>query len=229
MKPLTLEFEGINSFSEHTIIDFGDLTKNGIFGIFGDTGSGKSTILDCINFALYGNVERSKEKIDIINYKCDSAKVKFVFNIVNGGKRKVYTVERQIKKDKSGTHKAFLYENDGESELCIADKASQVERKIVEILGVEAEDFRKCIALPQGEFSQFVKSAPRERLQLIERLFSLSKYGDKLKEKLSYRQSKNELKYQNAAGRFFSYEGVTEDLIKEKSEQLSKGDRKSVV
>ncbi len=46
MKPVRLEFQGINSFSEHTIIDFESLTKNGIFGIFGDTGSGKSTILD---------------------------------------------------------------------------------------------------------------------------------------------------------------------------------------
>ena len=68
MRPLKLEFEGINSFSEHTIIDFESLIKSGIFGIFGDTGSGKSTILDCINFALYGKVERSKEKTDIINF-----------------------------------------------------------------------------------------------------------------------------------------------------------------
>ena len=60
MKPLKLEFKGINSFTERTIIDFDILTKNGIFGIFGDTGSGKSTILDCINFALYGSVELSK-------------------------------------------------------------------------------------------------------------------------------------------------------------------------
>ena len=119
MKPLKLEFEGINSFSEHTIIDFEALTKNGIFGIFGDTGSGKSTILDCINFALYGNVERSKVMTDIINYRAEVAKVKFVFNILSEGKRKTYTVERSIKKDKYGTHKATLYERDGESEVCL--------------------------------------------------------------------------------------------------------------
>ena len=76
MKPLKLEFKGINSFSEHTIIDFEALTRGGIFGIFGDTGSGKSTVLDCINFALYGNVERSKEKTDIINYNKEKAEVK---------------------------------------------------------------------------------------------------------------------------------------------------------
>ena len=73
MKPIRLQFKGINSFSEQTEIDFEKLTKNGIFGIFGDTGSGKSTILDCISFALYGKVERSREKLDIINYKSEAA------------------------------------------------------------------------------------------------------------------------------------------------------------
>ena len=210
MKPVKLEFEGINSFSEHTIIDFEKLTNSGIFGIFGDTGSGKSTILDCINFALYGRVERSKEKTDIINYRCNSASVKFTFTMLDGGKRKTYFVERIIKKDKSGTHKAFLYEDD----VCIADKATEVEKKVVEILGLEAEDFRKCIALPQGEFSQFVSSAPRERLALIERLFSLSRYGDRLKERISVLQGESESEYQNLLGKFSVYDEVTEENVK---------------
>ncbi|MBD5583525.1 MAG: SMC family ATPase [Clostridia bacterium] len=213
MKPLRLEFEGINSFSEHTIIDFEALTKNGFFGIFGDTGSGKSTILDCINFALYGNVERSREKTDIINYRCTQANVKFVFNILNEGRRKTYTVERLIKKDKAGTHKATLYEEDGGEEVCIAEKPTAVEDKIVEILGVQADDFRKCIALPQGEFAQFVKSAPRDRLALIERLFSLSKYGDRLKEKLNAKQNETENAYQNVQGRLQGYEDATENAL----------------
>ncbi len=213
MKPLKLEFKGINSFSEHAIIDFEALTKTGIFGIFGDTGSGKSTILDCINFALYGNVKRSEIKTDIINYRCASAEVKFVFNILNNGKRKTYTVERVLKKDKSGTHKAMLFENDGEREVCIADKASAVEKKIIEILGVGDEDFRKCIALPQGEFAQFVKSTPSVRLALIERLFSLSKYGDRLKEKLSLRQRAVESEFQNLDGQLKGYENVSKETL----------------
>ena len=91
MRPVKLEFKGINSFSEHTIVDFDALTRGGLFGIFGDTGSGKSTIPDAINFALYGDVERSKEKTDIINNRCSVADVKFVFDILSDGKRKTYT------------------------------------------------------------------------------------------------------------------------------------------
>lgn len=225
MKPLKLEFSGINSFSEHTIIDFEALTKNGLFGIFGDTGSGKSTILDCINFALFGDVERSKGKTDIINYRSNAAQVKFVFDILSDGRRKKYTIERTIKKDKSGTHKAMLYERDGDDEVCIADKASAVEKKVVEILGVDAEDFRKCIALPQGEFSRFVKSVPSERLALIERLFNLSRYGDRLKEKISSRQTAVEGEFQLLTGKMTAYADVTEDSLASANREIKKAEK----
>ena len=184
MKPLKLVFSGVNSFSSRTEIDFEKLTAGGLFGIFGDTGSGKSTILDSINFALYGDVDRSKKKVDIINYNCDQAEVEFTFNILIDGRRRNYRVERSIKK-KSGLGKAMLYADEGGGEVCIADNTTSVNAKIEQILGLSAGDFRKCIALPQGEFAQFVKSAPSERFKLIERLFSLNKYGDGLREKLS--------------------------------------------
>jgi exonuclease SbcC len=188
MKPLKLTFKGINSFSEKAEIDFATLTSGGLFGIFGDTGSGKSTILDSINFALYGDVDRSKKKTDIINYDCDSAEVTFVFDILTCGERKTYTIERSIKK-KSGLGKAMLYVGEGENSECIADNTTSVNTAIEDILGLTAEDFRKCIALPQGEFSQFVKCVPSERFKLIERLFDLYKYGDRLKERLSEREN----------------------------------------
>ena len=59
MKPVYLEFCGINSFSQKAVIDFEKLLSGGVFGIFGDTGSGKSTILDCIHLALYGKIDRA--------------------------------------------------------------------------------------------------------------------------------------------------------------------------
>lgn len=221
MKPVKLQFSGVNSFSENTEINFDELSRNGIFGIFGETGSGKSTILDCINFALYGNVERSKEKTDIINYKCYSAEVTFVFRMTNEGKNKLYTVKRTIKKDKNGTHKAELYENDGKTEVCIADKTTTVESKIVDILGLNAEDFRKCIALPQGEFAQFVKSTPADRLKLIERLFSLNRYGDRLKERILKLQTDVENRFNNISGKLEAYGDVSDEIVSETAKSIS--------
>ena len=212
MKPLKLYFKGINSFSEPAEIDFEKLTDSGIFDIFGDTGSGKSTILDSINFALYGDVDRSKKKTDIINYNCDGAEVKFSFDMLIGGNRKTYTVERSIKK-KSGLIKAALYEEDGNSSLCIADNTSTVTENIENIIGLKAEDFRKCIALPQGEFARFVTSAPADRLKLIERLFSLSKYGEKLKERLAAKESIVNAEFNGVEGELSAYSDISRECV----------------
>lgn len=212
MKPVKLKFSGVNSFSSEAVIDFEKLTASGLFGIFGDTGSGKSTILDSINFALYGDVDRSKKKTDIINYNCEQAEVEFTFNILLNGKREVYRVERSIKK-KSGLGKAMLYVRVGEGERCIADNTTSVNAKVEGILGLSAEDFRKCIALPQGEFAQFVKSSPAERFKLIERLFSLGRYGDGLRDKLNAAESEAEGELSAVRAQYDVLSDVSEELI----------------
>ena len=58
MRPLQLKLKGINSYSEEQGIDFETLTSQGLFGIFGHTGSGKSTILDAMTLALYSKLPR---------------------------------------------------------------------------------------------------------------------------------------------------------------------------
>ena len=58
MRPIRLKIKGLNSFIDEQEIDFNKLTERGLFGIFGPTGSGKSTILDGITLALYGDLPR---------------------------------------------------------------------------------------------------------------------------------------------------------------------------
>ena len=112
MKPTYLEFCGVNSFSERAVIDFTKLLSGGIFGIFGDTGAGKSTVLDCIGFALYGKINRvgkdGSSLNDVINYNCDKAYVHFEFETEWNAERAVYRVERTLDR-KRGGHKAILY------------------------------------------------------------------------------------------------------------------------
>ena len=63
MKPILLELEGFNSFVEKQTIDFSDITSYGIFGIFGKTGSGKTSILDAIIYSLYSKIPRGADNL----------------------------------------------------------------------------------------------------------------------------------------------------------------------
>lgn len=218
MKPKHLEFCGINSFSEPAVIDFEKLLKGGIFGIFGDTGSGKTTILDSIVFALYGRIERARggSGADIINYNCDRAYVNFEFETESDSGRLVYRIEREIRR-KNSLQKAELLRIEGAKTTSIGDgKVSVVNALVQDIVGLSFDDFKKCIALPQGEFAQFVKSEKGERLKLIAHLFGLEEYGDRLRERVNEQ-------YNFYSGEVRHYLGILrgfENVTKEKAETL---------
>lgn len=179
MKPVYLEFCGINSFSQKATIDFRALLAGGVFGIFGDTGSGKSTILDCIHLALYGQIERSSGN-EYINHRQDHAYVVFDFEIATDGKRRTYRVRRERRR-KTNTAKAYLYEYNEEGGLsALAEGTRDVNEALEKLIGLSFSDFKMCIALPQGDFAALVKASPSDRVKLVSRLFDLEKYGERL-------------------------------------------------
>ena len=206
MKPKYLEFCGINSFSRKAEIDFEKLLSGGIFGIFGDTGSGKTTILDSMIFALYGRIDRIKGGVgnEIINYNCDRAYVRFDFETETPQGRKVYRVEREIKR-KNSAQSLTLSEVNGNQVRPVSDGVKNTNAKIQEIVGLSFEDFKKCIALPQGEFAQFVKADRGDRLKLISRLFGLEKYGDLLNARIKERYAEVKSSFDTKDGELRAY------------------------
>ena len=89
MRPKLLEIEGLQSFREKQTIDFDSLGETGLFGIFGPTGSGKSTVLDAITFVLYGKVKRAERGTQgIINTGWKTARVSFTFELFKDNIRK---------------------------------------------------------------------------------------------------------------------------------------------
>ena len=212
MRPLYLEFCGINSFSEPARIDFAKLLEYGIFGIFGDTGSGKSTILDCIGFALYGSISRSRTGTisDVINFSLDKAYVHFEFEVTFEGERRIFRVERELKR-KGGAQSVKVYEKKGEAFVVVTDGVRESKEFLESVIGLEQRDFEKCIALPQGEFAQFVHSTRADRLKLVSRLFDLEEYGDKLVKRANARSSEAEEELRLVNARLEPFAEVSEE------------------
>ncbi|WP_339062869.1 AAA family ATPase [Tepidibacillus marianensis] len=126
MKPINLTISGLHSFRKQQTIDFTQVTDTGIFGIFGPTGSGKSTILDAITLALYGEVERSESnRTGILNQQETKIYVKFTFELHSGTHYDKYSVERSYTKNKDQrirTSLARLIHYENGVEIPIADQ-----------------------------------------------------------------------------------------------------------
>ncbi|WP_088035577.1 SbcC/MukB-like Walker B domain-containing protein [Evansella clarkii] len=190
MKPLKLTVKGLHSFREKQTVDFGTLCDGGVFGIFGPTGSGKSSLLDAMTLALYGKVERAANNTTgIMNHAEDTLAVSFTFQLGHGSRARSYEVERTFKRTgetniRSATCR-FL-DVTGEP-VVLADKAGDVTRAVEELLGLSIDDFTRAVVLPQGKFSEFLSLKGSERRQMLQRLFNLEKYGDELIKKLKSR------------------------------------------
>ncbi len=221
MKPIKLEVKGLNSFIDKQVVEFDKLTERGLFGIFGPTGSGKSTILDGITLALYGDIARKSS--NYINTNCDGVYVSYEFQIT-GNEVKRYRVDREFKRDnKSGgirNKSSKIIDITGGVENVLEEKAKAVTSKCEEIIGLKLDDFMRTVVLPQGKFSEFLKLEGKERRNMLERLFNLRKYGDDLSSKLSLEIRKEKDKMNVLEGQLKGYEGISEEALKAKEEEI---------
>lgn len=221
MRPIKLKIKGLNSFIEEQEINFEKLTSKGLFGIFGPTGSGKSTVLDGITLALYGDI--SRKSTNFINTNCDSMNVSFEFQITSN-EIKRYRVTREFKRDKKNsnpkTGKCKIVDiTDGD--IILAEKVREVTDKCSEIIGLSLEDFTRTVVIPQGKFSDFLKLEGKSRREMLERLFNLEKYGDNLLRKLGSNLAKVNDSFNIIEGELKGYEGVTAQKITEVEEEFN--------
>lgn len=192
VRPIELTMKGLHSFREKVTIDFSSLCQGGVFGIFGPTGSGKSSILDAITLSLYGRVDRvTSQAYSIINHAEKELEVTFTFSLKDKDRSITYRVERVLKRTKEQriqtTVCRLIDVTVKSSPIVIADKKTEVDEKIKELLGLSVDDFTRAVVLPQNKFSEFLKLRGSERRQMLQRLFHLEKYGDELIYELRFR------------------------------------------
>lgn len=213
MKPISMKMKGLNSFLEVQEIDFEKLTSQGLFGIFGPTGSGKTSILDGMTLALYGTTSRNST--NYINVNTDKAFVEYIFSIQEKQQHK-YLVARSFKRTKDGgirSDSAKFADITEEEPVILADRVGTVNAKCQEVLGLSKDDFFRTVVLPQGKFSEFLKLEGMERNKILERLFHLEKYGERLAFLVKEQAGQWEGKRKEQEGALSRYEAVTTEAI----------------
>ena len=169
MRPRRIRVEGFSAYRTPVEID---LEGVDFFSLTGATGSGKSSLVDAVVFALYGRVPRlgGNAVAPAISAGADQAKVAFDFE-VDGVE---HTAVRFAERTKSGASVKEARLQRGES--VIADGADDVTTAVEELLKLRFEDFTITVVLPQGEFAQFLSSTKSERQSLLRNLLGLDVY-----------------------------------------------------
>jgi exonuclease SbcC len=212
MKPIKLEMRGINSFKETQTVDFSRLTERGIFGIFGPTGSGKSTILDAMTLALYN--ETARKSREYINMDGNDLFVSFEFEVGTDTGRAVYVVERGKKRAPDGIIKSTitrLFRKDGSGE--ILEKTGTVNKSIVDLLGLSMEDFTRSVVIPQGKFSDFLKLTGANRRKMLERILRLQEFGELLTSRVKKKNLENDKKLYGVKEGLEAYSNLEMDKL----------------
>jgi exonuclease SbcC len=190
MRPLRLVLEGFGSYREPADLSLSDVD---FFVLTGPTGSGKSTIIDALCFALYGTVPRWGKENVIRNALAPSSsgcRVCLVFEA--SGQR--YVVARRLARSARGavqTKEARLERLDDavavDAELDrlleasvqqIAEGPDSVSAAVTRLLGIGYEHFTQCVLLPQGRFAEFLNAKPGDRQDLLIELLAYAVYTD---------------------------------------------------
>lgn len=167
MRPRSLVMEGFLAYRRRTEVDF---SETDLFVLSGPTGSGKSSVIDAMTFALFGTIPRLDDRrsvAPVISALSDQARVSFEFSIDD----EIYTAVRLVQRRASGasTDEARLQHGDD----VLASGADDVTRAVTMLIGLSYEHFTKAVVLPQGAFADFLTDRPSDRQALLRALLDL--------------------------------------------------------
>ncbi|MCS5513643.1 SMC family ATPase [Curtobacterium flaccumfaciens pv. betae] len=194
-----LELRAIGPYPDLVTIDFAALAASGVFLLEGPTGSGKSTIIDAVVFALYGGLAGSDASSDRLHSQhADPAVEPFVELVFETGAG-VFRVRRTPQYDRpkqrgTGTVKqqasVQLFRLAAPTDVAgepLSSRIPEVGVEIARIVGLDRAQFLQTVVLPQGEFARFLRSPGEDRRKLLQSLFGTQVY-DRTADELAARR-----------------------------------------
>jgi exonuclease SbcC len=214
MIPIRLTIEGLYSYQKRQTIDFERLTQAHLFGIFGQVGSGKSSVLEAISFAIYGETERLNTRdsrgYNMMNLKSDNLLIEFVFESGISHKRYLATAtaRRNSKRfEDVGTIERKAFVDSGGRwlpvELAVLEEA----------VGLSYANFKRTIIIPQGKFKDFLELGATDRTKMMKELFGLEKYD--LADKAARLSKANDLRKENIEGQLLQLGEISAEKVAE--------------
>lgn len=180
MRPVSVRFCCFGPYMAEQFIDFSALEAGGLFLICGETGAGKTTILDAICYALYGKSSGAlRGDFSVMRCKLaekeDETLVEFVFDS-NGKRYKFIRTLKYGRKNLNDTHNCLILEGDTYVPIFENPKATVVNKKAEELIGLTYEQFRQVIILPQGQFEKLLVSNSEEKEKILVSLFHADRW-----------------------------------------------------
>ena len=183
MRPVRLDMDGFASFRDKTVLDFTDADY---FALVGATGAGKLTVIDAITFALYGTVPRWNDQRVITPALAPTA-ARGVVRLIFDADGQRYAVAREARRSGGRTSRVSMHASrlerlhdpdnlHGEGDVLAAD--SEVTKAVEDLLGLSYDHFTKCVALPQGEFAEFLHAKPSDRQDILSTLLGHQLYDE---------------------------------------------------
>jgi len=168
MKPVLLKIRGFTAFRDETVIEF---DGRRLFVITGPTGAGKSSLLDAMTWALYGQVPRVGRSVkELVSQGERDMSVLFEFTVRGRG----YRVARRY----PGNTSTRLERLVNEQWVPVSDRAADVTREVETLLGMDYATFTRAIVLPQGDFDSFLRGEAKDRRAILSQLIGLSVYDE---------------------------------------------------
>ncbi|MBL4918664.1 AAA family ATPase [Szabonella alba] len=218
MRPIRLSLQAFGPFAAKEVVDFRFALESGLFGVYGQTGAGKSTLFSAISFALFGEPTKAEQEPRSLRSDHAAADLPTEVELVFELGAKTYLIRRRPAQERpkargegmtADAAEASLFDvtgialdalGSGQSGRVIAErKVSVVGQEIEKLLGYGADHFRQIVLLPQGKFETFLAAKTDARVEILRELFDVKVYRDlaaRLKEEAA--QAERNLREQRA-------------------------------
>ena len=224
MKILSLKFKNINCMRGEHSIDFTvpEYEDYGIFLISGDTGSGKTTILDAISIALYGRTSRFNRLSKTYNPLMSKGEGEMYSEVCFSSKGHVYTSkwsQRRARGKADGELqdiKCFIYDEKGND---LSSKKNEWEEIVVSKTGLTFDKFSKAVMLSQGKFSEFLSMDGKNKAAMLGDITGTGIYSE-ISKKVYERANKESTTLTFLKSRLSDFHLLSEEEIKEKRERI---------